>query len=118
VWMSGEDALPTLRVKPFDGFDFATGADVARRDVDHCYTGWDGRAVISWAHRPLALQIEASPNLRCAVVYASAAKNEFCFEPVAHLNDAINRATEFAMPVVAPGARFESRIVLRAITAG
>ena len=49
VWMSGADALPTLRVKPFDGFDFAAGADIARRDVDHCYTGWDGRAMISWA---------------------------------------------------------------------
>ena len=57
------------------------------------------------------------PHRICAVPWSmpAAAKHEFCFEPVAHLNDAINRATEFAMPVVAPAASFESRIVLRAV---
>lgn len=117
LWLIGEDGLPMLRVKPSNGFDFSHMASVARRDVDHCFTGWDGLARIAWEGKPWALQIHASPNLRCAVLYSSSSKNQFCFEPVPHLNDAINRATDYPMPIVAPGGSFESRIELRALAA-
>jgi aldose 1-epimerase len=117
VWMNGEDALPTLCMKPFARYDFSGGAPLTRGDVDHCYTGWDGRASISWEGRPFALDIRASSNLGSAVIYINSQLDGFCFEPVPHLNDAINRATPFDMPVVDPGERFESSIVLRTLNA-
>jgi galactose mutarotase-like enzyme len=49
-------------------------------------------------------------------VYIRPDLDAFCFEPVAHINNALNRHDrESAMPVVAPGESFEASIRFRAI---
>ena len=116
VWLTGDDALPSLRVKPFGKFDYADGMSVTRGDIDHCFTGWDGEAEISWPDRHLGLQIEASGTLRCAVVYIRSDVDGFCFEPVPHINNAANRPDrDHAMPVIAPGQCFTASIRFRAL---
>jgi aldose 1-epimerase len=116
VWLAGDDGLPAERVAPSGKFDFSRGAPVERADIDHCYSGWGRAAYVTWPHKPQALEISASPELTYAVVYSSAALEEFCFEPVAHMNDALNRrAPELAMPVVAAGESFAASIRLRAV---
>jgi aldose 1-epimerase len=116
VWLPGNDGLPAERVIPLDRFDFSKGAPVERADIDHCYSGWGRAAYVIWPDKPHALEISASPELTHAVVYSSAALDEFCFEPVAHMNDALNRREpELAMPVVAPGESFTASIRLRAV---
>ena len=88
----GDDGLPCLLVKPFDKFDYATAMPVARGEIDHCFVGWDRMAEITWPDRPYAdLQITASDALTCAVVCVRSDLDCFCFEPVAHSNDALNR---------------------------
>jgi aldose 1-epimerase len=116
VWLLGDDGLPSLRVKPFGKFDYSRSTSVARGDIDHCFTGWDGGAEISWPGRQLGLRIEASHSLRCAVVCIRSDLDGFCFEPVPHLNDALNRPDRtHAMPVIAPGGRFDATIRLTAL---
>jgi aldose 1-epimerase len=117
VWDVGSDALPQQAAAPNGRFDFSRPTPVAGRGVDHCYTGVRGPAKIVWADRPHSLDIIASDNLPAAVVYAPASGNAFCYEPVPHLNNALNMAiVQDSMPIIAPGKSFQSRIdfVLRA----
>jgi len=117
VWMSGADALPTARVTPTGDFDFRAGAAVEGRAVDHCYTGWAGVARIDWAGRPHALELTATPNLPAAVIYIPTGGDSFCFEPVPHINNALNlNGKEPTIPIIAPGEWFEAKIVMRALT--
>jgi galactose mutarotase-like enzyme len=40
----------------------------------------------------------------------------FCFEPVAHINDALNRpGNDHAMPLIGPGQSFTATIRFRAV---
>jgi aldose 1-epimerase len=108
-----------MRVKPFGKFDYAGGMAVTRGDIDHCFTGWDGRAEIYWPDMHLGLEIEASDSLPCAVVCIRSDLDGFCFEPVPHINNAANRQDrDHAMPVIAPGQSFTASIRLRALAPG
>jgi aldose 1-epimerase len=116
VWLLGDDDLPRERVAPSGNLDFSKGAPVERADIDHCYSGWGRAAYVIWPDKPHALEISASPELSYAVVYARARLDEFCFEPVPHMNDALNRGeTGLSMPVVAPGESFSASIRFRAV---
>jgi aldose 1-epimerase len=111
VLMNAQNALPQDAVVPDGQFDFGEGGAVFGRDIDHCYANWDGHAEIRWESRPLALSIRA--NLGAAVVYIPAGGDAFCFEPVPHVNNALNRPDlSPAMPVIQPGAAFMSKIAL------
>jgi aldose 1-epimerase len=116
VLMCGDDLLPT-HVQAVDGaFDFNRDRSVRGLDIDNCYTGWDGKARITWADLPLAVEIES--DLPAAVVYVTAGGDSFCFEPVPHINNALNRPGDLpAMPVIAPGESFSTRIRFRTVTA-
>ncbi len=117
VWLVGDDGLPSERVKPFGNFDFSRSTSVARGDVDHCFTGWTGPAQITWPEKPWGLEISGSPELPCAVVCIRKGDDGFCFEPVPHINNALNLSDrEPAMPVLAPGRSFCATIRMRAFS--
>jgi len=119
VWLVGDDGLPALKVPPFDQFDFSIAKSVERGTIDHCYSGWTGTTHVAWRDRPWALDIEASPELPYAVVCLRPDLDGFCFEPVPHANDAVNRRRDgTVMPVVEPGGAFRARIRFRAVPAG
>jgi galactose mutarotase-like enzyme len=75
---------------------------------------WDGRARIAWEGRPLELLITS--DLPAAVVYIPKGEDRFCFEPVPHCNNALNREdADPPMPVVAPGEEFTAVIRFEAV---
>jgi aldose 1-epimerase len=116
VWMVGDDGLPRELAQPAGKYDFSKGTAVENADIDHCFTGWNGVAIVAWPHKTQALAISGSRELSSAVVYIRRGLDAFCFEPVAHINNALNRADrESSMPVIAPGESFESSIRFRAI---
>ena len=116
VWKVGDDGLPSEQVLPTGPFDFSKGSAVESLDIDHCFTGWNGVAIISWPDKLQGLGITASRELSSAVVYIRRELDAFCFEPVPHINDALNRSDrETAMPIIAPGESFEASIRFRAI---
>jgi aldose 1-epimerase len=115
VWMAADDFLPTEPRVPKGQFDFRDSAPVEGRSIDHCYGGVSGPANISWRDRPLALEITSTPQLAAAVVYVPAEGDSFCFEPVAHISNALNLPGQKPeMPIVAPGAAFQTVITFRA----
>ncbi|HEX3506174.1 MAG TPA: hypothetical protein VHU22_22555, partial [Xanthobacteraceae bacterium] len=116
MWLVGDDGLPSAFVKPAGTFDFSRGLSVEHADIDHCFTGWNGVAIIAWQDKTQALGITASRELCNAVVYVRRELDAFCFEPVAHINNALNRRDpDSGMPVAAPGESFEASIRFRAI---
>jgi aldose 1-epimerase len=116
VWLTGADGLPCELIRPEGSFDFSKGAPAENVDIDHCFTAWSGMAIVAWPGQTRALGISASRELSNAVVYIRRELDAFCFEPVAHSNNAINRhEREPAMPVIAPGESFEASISFRAI---
>jgi aldose 1-epimerase len=116
ILTNGDDALPRDN-HIIDGmFDFKATGVVSGRDIDHCYAHWDGRAVIHWENRPLALEITS--NVRAAVVYIPLHGEAFCFEPVPHVNNALNRADLAPkMPVIQPGESFSTTMILQTVPA-
>jgi aldose 1-epimerase len=116
VWVTGNDGLPSTPLPPDFRFDFRNGAPVEGRDIDHCYAGVSGPAWISWADRPLALEVSSSPQLEAAVVYVPKDGDAFCFEPVPHINNALNLPGHApAMPIIAASGTFETVITMTAI---
>lgn len=115
VWMVGDDGLPSQWTNPAASFDFSEGLSVERADIDHCFTGWSGAARISWPEKTWALEIMGSRELTHAVVYIRSDLDAFCFEPVAHGNDALNRQEGADMPIIPPGGSFCASITFRAV---
>ena len=116
VWMSGDDNLPSYVVAPSGRLAFDRMGPVEGRNIDNCYADWTGRARIKWAERENAMEIVSS--MRAAVIYIPSGGDAFCFEPVPHINNALNMAgQEPAMPVIAPGEAYRSTIEFKAVAA-
>jgi len=116
VWLLGDDHLPIECVAPVGVFDFSAPTSVETVSIDHCFTGWSGRAGVGWPDRERALEVTASQELPAVVVYIRRGAEGFCFEPVPHLSNALNRpGADPSMPVVAPGEAFQATIRFRAL---
>lgn len=116
VWLVSDDKLPSSHVNISDEFDFSDSVAIETRALDNCFTGWHGPAQIDWREQPLALEIEASTVLSNAVVFISSVVDGFCFEPVPHINNALNLAGhEASMPVIDPGDSFNAQIHFRTL---
>jgi aldose 1-epimerase len=116
VLVNADDGLPLEALPPLGHFDFSELGKVSGRDIDNCYADWAGTAKICWEGRALALEISA--NLNTAVLYIPNNSDRFCFEPVPHVNNALNRPDlKPAMPIVEPGSVFEAIITLQSLPA-
>jgi aldose 1-epimerase len=90
VWPTDADCLPSAAVATPAAWDFTAGRRIAELALDHCFSGWDGRAVIDWPTARCRLVIDAAPPLTTLVIYSPAGGDFFCVEPVSHVTDAIN----------------------------
>jgi aldose 1-epimerase len=115
VWLVGDDGLPSQWTTPTGSFDFSEGLSVEHADIDHCFTGWSDAARIAWPEKDWALEITGSRELPHAVVCIRSDLDAFCFEPVAHINDALNRQERADMPIIPPGGSFRASITFRAV---
>ena len=107
VWMIDEDVLPTVRHAGVWGPDWAKGAGVAGHDlIDHCYTGWDQRAVLRAPGQP-DTTVTASPECRWLHVYIPPDEGFLCVEPCASRPNPFGEG-ETGMVTLQPG---ESRSI-------
>ncbi|SDA61311.1 aldose 1-epimerase [Mesorhizobium qingshengii] len=107
MWETDAEVLPTRHVPPPAGADPTTGFDVSEVDFDTVFTGWTGRALISWPEHGRQLDIEAEAPLDFLVLYTPPGEPFFCAEPVSNITDAFNRADDPGINtggiVLAPG---------------
>lgn len=107
VWLIDADVLPTVRQPGVWGPGWAAGAAVAGHAlIDHCYTGWDQRAVLSAPGQPDTI-VTASADCRWLHVYVPPGQDHYCVEPCASRPNPFGEG-ETGMVTLQPG---ESRSI-------
>ncbi len=110
-WEMGADKLPTQRLA-------ATGLDTAcaALDVDHCFEGWQGAALLSDER----LRVRIASSLKRLVVFTNATRDFVAIEPVSHVNNAVNlmatgtwTADELGLRVLQPGESMSEVMSIR-----
>ncbi|HEY3288550.1 MAG TPA: aldose 1-epimerase [Anaerolineae bacterium] len=86
--LAGDDATGMIDVPP--SMDFSTRVQVGKRDIDHCFGGWDGRAEISYPRSGVKLEFECDAVFGHVIVFTPPGKPFFAVEPVTHANDGFN----------------------------
>lgn len=104
VWLIDTDALPTIHHSgPWEA-DWTAGAPVEGHGlIDHCYTGWDQRAVLRAPGQPDTV-ITASPECRWLHVYVPPGEDYLCVEPCASRPNPFGEG-DTGMVVLQPGER-------------
>lgn len=87
-WGMGEDKLPTSKTA-CEGISQITDS----MSVDHCFDGWIGSAVLEDAIHRCHIQ----SNLNRLVVYTHPRLQSIAIEPVSHVNNALQIATDKIM---------------------
>jgi aldose 1-epimerase len=106
VWITDGAALPIdERPTPAEwAFDSARAIDTV--PLDHCFSGWNGIATLSWSDHTVTMRAAGCSHLQ---IYASTDRDFFCVEPQTAMSGALGRG-DGAATVVAPGGRFEMRV--------
>jgi aldose 1-epimerase len=110
LWLSGADWLPVRHVSVPPAWQFGVAYPLPTALVNHAFTGWGGRATVSWPRRGLTLTVAA--DVDAYVLYTPPGREFFCFEPVDHPINAVNLpggAEAHGMTVLAPGERLTRR---------
>lgn len=96
--------------------DFSALQTIGARDIDHCFGGWDGRAIIAYPSAGLRLRFECDPVFGHVVIYTPPGKPFFAVEPVTIANNGFNLHAAglggTGMQVLSPGAALSGRFCL------
>ena len=101
-WNSDDDRIPIGAEPNIGSNSFNNPTSVAGHDIDHCYERWDGEALIEWPDR--GRRVTLSSSARNLVLFIPPGDDSFCFEPVNHVSNALNIASDkVTMPALEPG---------------
>jgi aldose 1-epimerase len=109
IWLVDENHMPVSLVSVDDrpDRDFRSGHMLPQGFINNVFPDWDGQARVDWPEHNLSMQISASPELSCALIYSPSAESGFfCVEPVSHRVDSFNApggAEAEGMRILAPG---------------
>lgn len=108
-WELGPEKLPMFR-KPDAGLD----ADTSGLELDRCYEGWDGVALL----RDASLQVRVRSELTRLVVYRGADEEAICIAPVSHACNAVHLyaagapAADLGLRVLQPGETLVAQMTI------
>lgn len=89
AWLADARGIPKAHraIRACEGL--RAGAPVAKLALDHCFTGWDGAARLTWPSH--CLRLRAWPNPGFLQIYTPWGADFFCVEPQTAMPDALNR---------------------------
>ncbi len=91
VWLSGEDPIPTEHTTNFPPtWNYNTLSPLEGPLIDHCFTGWNGKALIDYPDRSLSLTIVMPDCNGYTLLYRPPKQDYFCLEPITHPIDAFH----------------------------
>jgi aldose 1-epimerase len=90
VWQNNDRKLPHLCQPTPPEWDFSATRAIGATIVDNCFTHWQGDAEIWHEPEGVKIAITATSNLRNAVFFVPPGRDDFAFEPVSHVNNALN----------------------------
>jgi aldose 1-epimerase len=92
VWDGNVRDFPRERAPVPQHLSFATGVPTSERvGTDHCFDGWQRRAVVSFEQSDHAIVVEGCEATPYVVIYIPGS-DYFCVEPVTHAVNAMNLA--------------------------
>ena len=112
VWQNGADMIPVANTPVPAAWDFTACGPLGNAEIDNCFAGWNGEAVLAWPDRGQALRIAATPPFGHLVVFVPRERDFVAIEPVSNMNDALNRMETpgHGMVVLQPGETLEGQI--------
>ncbi len=120
VWLPDERKLPATKVNVPDDWDFSTAKRLAPLDLDHDFTGGNGKVMMHWPETGLSLMIETDKIFRHVVIYVPPGRDYVCVEPVTHVANAVNLAaagrTDTGLETLDPGETLQGAMRFRAFS--
>jgi aldose 1-epimerase len=101
LWRWDREMMPVSKEPNPDAASFSLGLRISELPVTAEYADWDGGATIDWPTMRLRVELQTHPPLKHVVMWMPAGTDFFCFEPVSHATDGLNR--QFTQ---GPGADF------------
>jgi aldose 1-epimerase len=90
-WRWDQELMPVAMETNPDAASLLRGRPVSELPVATEYADWDGRATIEWPTLRVRIKLSTSPPLRHVVMWIPEGESFFCFEPISHATDALNR---------------------------
>ncbi|MGH7104716.1 MAG: aldose 1-epimerase [Acetobacteraceae bacterium] len=120
VWQNDADHLPSEGTSVPHEWDFSSPRMLEEPGLDNCFAGWPGTAEITWPEGGRSLRISADRLFGHAVVFTPRGSDSFAFEPVSHMNDAINRMEipGHGLVTLPPGGALSGTVRFRVDAAG
>ncbi len=115
VWISDAHKVPVSNTPVPAEWDFSTQRPLGDADIDNCFAGWDGRAVLTWPDRQERVVMRATAPFRHLVIYVPPGEAYTAIEPVSNMNDGLNRMNsgiDHGIHVLAPGETLEGVITM------
>jgi len=104
LWLSEADPIPVAHTSTLPAtFDYRTAAPLKGPMVDHCFTGWDGRATITYPSRGIEIACEMSDCDGYALMYRPPGLDFFCLEPITHPIDAFHMPEQPGLRILETG---------------
>lgn len=114
VWLSGKDPIPTSHTSEFPPtWDYNTPSPLDGPLIDNCFTGWDGRSVIEYPDRGLALTMTMDNCSGYSLMYRPPDLPFFCLEPITHPIDAFHMPGRPGMAILSKGESLTLRADFR-----
>ncbi|HCL67854.1 MAG TPA: aldose 1-epimerase [Rhizobium sp.] len=114
AWSERDGHLPGESGPLTADLDFAVPSLLPDRFVNNAFTGWDGRASITWPERRLVAEIDAAPMHDIYMLYMPLDRTDFfCFEPMTHLPNAHHMSGYAGLKRLAAGESIRSEITIR-----
>lgn len=107
VWQTDDAALAIEETPVPAAWRFQPARALQGLPLDHCFSGWDGGAVVRWPQLTLRLR---APECRFLHIYTPPGKSFFCVEPQSDAPGALGR--EGQARILAPGERFAIHVHL------
>ncbi|QRX82728.1 aldose 1-epimerase [Glaciimonas sp. PAMC28666] len=104
VWLSGHDPIPTAHTRCFpQTWNYNQPAPLEGPMIDNCFSGWDGKALISYPDRGLQLSMTMDNCSSYSLMYRPPGHDYFCFEPITHPIDAFHISGKPGLVTLARG---------------
>lgn len=104
VWLSGDDPIPISHTKSFPPtWDYNRPSSLDGPMIDNCFTGWDGKAVIAYPDRGIAVTMTMEDCGGWTLMYRPPELPYFCLEPITHPIDAFHMARRPGLKVLSTG---------------
>ena len=117
LWLSEDDPMPVSHATVLPPtFDYNELAPLEGPLIDHCFTGWDGKACIAHPQQGFTIDLKMEDCAGYALMYRPPGLDFFCLEPITHPIDAFHLPGRPGLRILASGQSMTLTLSMRVCT--